>query len=244
MDTTLAYELACLSHLSYRSPNVVSATASLWGYELCEFFDCKGTQAYVMMSKDRTVVAFRGTESNKLEDWVTDFRRWKQPVTTSPTFGRIHSGFEIAFTDIWSPVLASFFVSSRPVYLTGHSLGGALATRAVVEILTNGGSVNGMYTFGQPRVGNRKFAREFDKRFKHAYRFVHNNDIVARLPWLNYWHIGRLVYLTSTGEILEDSSYWNFSYDRFLGRWKRWAADGIRDHNMTEYKNILTKAVQ
>lgn len=240
MDLRFAYHLACLADLAYKSPETVYPTAEQLGYYFCEFFDCKGTQAYAMMGQDRTIVAFRGTEPNRLEDWITDFRRWKQPVARSQDFGLIHAGFDSAFNDVWSTGLGTFVTSSRcPVFLTGHSLGGALATRAVIEALLNGWSVAGLYTYGQPRVGNRKFARQFNQQFKNAYRFVHNNDVVSRVPWVGYWHIGQLVYLTAVGEIVPNPSQWQIVRDRINGRWRRWIADGIRDHNMSDYKTIL-----
>jgi len=232
--------MACISHLAYEPPEAAVSKAESWGYDSCEFFDCNGTQAYVMMDEYRTVVAFRGTEPNRLEDWVTDFRRRKQPVAGLPAFGKIHSGFDSAFTDAWASGLASCVANSQhPVYVTGHSLGGALAMRSVTEMLSNGWPVAGLYTYGQPRVGNRTFAREFNKRFKKAYRFVHNNDIVPRVPWVNYWHAGQLVYLTTTGEVIKSPTQWRTMHDRFRGRWRRWIADGIRDHNMNDYKTIL-----
>ncbi|MCA9453043.1 MAG: hypothetical protein KC584_10520, partial [Nitrospira sp.] len=61
----------------------------------------------------------------------------------------------------------------RTFWFTGHSLGAALATLAADRY----GDVQGLYTFGSPLVGDEGFARDF---YVSGYRFVNNNDVVAR----------------------------------------------------------------
>lgn len=51
----------------------------------------------------------------------------------------------------------------------------------------------GLYTFGQPRTGDREFARKPDADFEQqTFRYVNNNDIVTRVPFraMNYSHVG------------------------------------------------------
>ena len=38
------------------------------------------------------------------------------------------------------------------------------------------------YTYGEPRVGNTDWAQDFDKYVPHAYRVVHDGDMVSHLP--------------------------------------------------------------
>lgn len=96
------------------------------------------------------------------------------------------------------------FQSSPPtsLYITGHSLGGALATVAV-DFLTashEGGfltlpSNTSVYIYGAPRVGNGTFAAALLERTRNVsipyYRFVHHRDPVTAVPSIfGYQHLG------------------------------------------------------
>ena len=242
MDIHLAYEMAVLSHAAYEPPLYVAKQATAWGYNSCDFFDCNGTQAYVMIGTNKTVVAFRGTEPDKLQDWATDIQRSK----INHPFGKVHRGFDAALAQVWGDIANRLLGKDvTSFYLTGHSLGGALATEAAAQVATGSANLNlakGLYTFGSPRVGDRRFARTFDKMFPSAYRFVHNNDIVARVPWFGYRHIGELIYLTAGGRIVHNPSTWQLTRDRLRGRLMggHWVTDGFRDHSMAaNYLRIL-----
>jgi len=93
------------------------------------------------------------------------------------------------------------------VFLTGHSLGGALATlcAADVRVRMRGASVV-MYNFGSPKVGNAEFVSKYNRLVPESFRVVNDADVFARLPrnkgigsvpgLTNYYHVGRTV-LTS-----------------------------------------------
>src|SRR5690606_37727833 len=68
--------------------------------------------------------------------------------------------------------------------LTGHSLGGALAVLATA-VLKIGlrMPVAGVYTYGQPRVGDAEFCRVYDQVLKDiTFRYVNDADVVPHLP--------------------------------------------------------------
>lgn len=101
--------------------------------------------------------------------------------------------------------------------MTGHSQGAALATLAADRY----GNVQGVYTFGSPRVGDIEFKADF---FINTYRFVNNNDLVSRLPLAPiYYHVGELRYIDSNGLIHDNSS-----------RWERWA-----DEIQGQFRNLF-----
>ncbi|CAN0119838.1 unnamed protein product [Ectocarpus sp. 4 AP-2014] len=89
----------------------------------------------------------------------------------------------------------------RPLYVTGHSLGGALASLAAYDIDKNFTlpDPTTLYTFGSPRVGNGVFARKLDSRVKHHFRLVNDGDLITALPRFfgTYKHAGCKVVVDS-----------------------------------------------
>ena len=87
-----------------------------------------------------------------------------------------------------------------PVFMTGHSLGGALAA-----LTSCPRPPAALYTFGCPRVVDPKLARALDRRNIPAFRVVNSTDIVPRVPssiW-GFRHFGKLAYLTRKGKCAE-----------------------------------------
>lgn len=97
---------------------------------------------------------------------------------------------------------------SAKVYVTGHSLGGALAVlysgmlyyndeKSIVEKLA------AVYTFGQPRVGDEKFAAYMRQKLVDSayFRVVYCNDLVPRVPFdddlFAFKHFGLCFYYNS-----------------------------------------------
>ena len=133
------------------------------------------------------VLAFRGTEK-KVSDWLTDARC----VPTIEGKAKVHTGFLEAFTvkrdsagmtvkEVVKELLGRQKVREGeeplPLYITGHSLGGALALLATKLLAPD---VNGAcYTFGAPRLGNYEYFR-FIKT--PVYRIVNSADVVPRVP--------------------------------------------------------------
>lgn len=68
------------------------------------------------------------------------------------------------------------------VYITGHSMGGALAVLAAYDLAVNFNMKVNMYNFGGPRVGNPSFSRYYDKCVPTSYRVVMDGDIVPGVP--------------------------------------------------------------
>ena len=102
--------------------------------------------------------------------------------------GLVHTGFYEALSSVWDQLmmrLEEHGARRKSLWITGHSLGGALGTLVAATFglqLVNMG-FNGVYTFGQPRIGNVEFAKNFNHRLgAKAFRFVNKNDIVTRIP--------------------------------------------------------------
>ncbi len=162
------------------------------GFDLLETINIKSSQAFVCkrnVEKEQSylVIAFRGTE-DEISDWLTDI--YALPTHVGST--KVHTGFNNAFrvnTDkgktienILSDILKSEQALSDkgdllPLFLTGHSLGGALALLATKHLASD---VNGAcYTFGAPRVASYEY---FDNIKTPVYRVVNSSDIVPKIP--------------------------------------------------------------
>ena len=154
------------------------------GFDLVRCFNEGDTQAFLAKrEKDKTaVLAFRGTEANSWTDVKTDLnaRFYKGEGGV-----KMHSGFVNAYKQVREQVRKA--VDKLPpefsLYITGHSLGGALATIAARDLERD--SLAACYTFGGPRVGDEEFA---DDIRAPVYRVVNAADGVPRVPpsWLTY----------------------------------------------------------
>nr|MBF0222139.1 lipase family protein [Desulfobulbaceae bacterium] len=248
-----AFSLARAADLAYKNPaEIKSVVHDHWGMDTVTCFDepTLGTQGYVMSNDTAIVVAFRGTQITRPEDISTDLKFF--PVD-GPYAGQVHSGFLNALNRAWPEVeqaVASSRTRSKSLWFTGHSLGAALATLAVAKLRDINTPVAGLYTFGQPRTGNRVFARNFNSDFgKYAFRFVNNNDVVTRIPprELQYSHVGNLKYFTEDGRLVDDISFWNRFLDRIHGRMEdflEWGTDGLSDHDMPKYLALIEGVLQ
>lgn len=238
--------LAKASQLAYQDEKKIEKAVESWDCTKFKFFDRKETQAFITGNKHMLIVAFRGTEPTTLRDWLTDA---DMDLTEGPG-GKVHEGFHRALKYVWREmreILNEYQDNGQSLWFTGHSLGAALATLAVAKLGEEDKPVNGLYTFGQPRVGDRSFARNFNQDFGNiAFRFVNNNDVVTRVPprATGFRHVGKTLYIDVDGRVQDDIHWWNQFVDRVKGRIEdlgKLGTDGIKDHSMERYIARLEK---
>jgi triacylglycerol lipase len=187
------------AHLAYKDPSTIESTLPGWNMKLVQFFDHFNTQAYLAANDQTCILAFRGTQPDMIADWLCDMDCAFIPAPGGME-GRIHAGFWKGLDSVWPNVWTALQKErgTRSLWITGHSLGGALAVLATARLhFTLSQPVNGMYTYGQPRVGDKEFCACFDQGFgDKAFRFVNFHDIVPRIPLRNmgYEHQGKFFY--------------------------------------------------
>ena len=151
----------------------------LAGFELIRTYNRDETQAFLAKraaatEKEMLVLAFRGTEMNA-KDIHTDA---DAQLVTLDGEEKVHKGFLTAFRHIKVAIQTDLKAHlGIPIYITGHSLGGALAILATRILASN--SQGACYTFGGPRVGT---AQVDDQIKTPIYRVVNAADIVPRVP--------------------------------------------------------------
>jgi triacylglycerol lipase len=204
------------ANLAYDAEATVQATLATWGMR-GTFINAvdppKGdTQAFVAADATKVVVAFRGTKD--VLDFLTDAEFLQRPYAPAGAVaGKVHVGFIQALDVGWAAVHAAFAKlrdKNQPVWVTGHSLGAALATLAVARLRNEGVDVAGLYTFGSPTVGDPAFAQSFDKATTgRVFRYVNDLDIVTRCPPEGvpllppYRHTGSRKYFDAKGAVTE-----------------------------------------
>jgi hypothetical protein len=202
-DPQNALFLAVASNLAYEPPGVGEpAFREQLGLE-ASFYTAGNTQAYVGTNAEHIVVAFRGTESPATLDGLKDVLlndarnllivpsgRLGTDFIAAGVGARMHQGFINGLAEIWDAlferVSAELKASERPVWLTGHSLGGALALLAGWLFLRRFINVHQIYTFGAPMIGNKDATTAFDRELKgKIFRYVNTEDPVPQLPTLS-----------------------------------------------------------
>ncbi len=176
------------------------------------------TQAYIAQNADHVVLAFRGTETGLAFDALKDCLltdavnllivpkgRLGTDFIAAGVGARFHQGFINALAEIWDPVFAGVQAelkrSDRPLWITGHSLGGALAALSAWLFKRKFINVHQVYTFGAPMIGNVAASKAFDRELKgKIYRVVNGSDPVPKLPTISliandYGHVDKEIAL-------------------------------------------------
>lgn len=156
------------------------------------------------------IVAFRGSHS--IRNWITDF-----VVLPVPDFClgcTTELGIWTAWGLVKDQVMANVTEASKQhpdynIVVTGHSLGGALATLSAADIRDSGHNAT-LYAFASPRVGNKLLADHITAQGNNN-RFTHAQDPVPHLPpsILGFEHFSPGFFINSptnatvTGNVIE-----------------------------------------
>ena len=173
---------ACRQHPEVTNVTIITASS------LTETFN-----GYVAFdsSTNQIVLSIAGTDPLNIKEWIDDLNFFKTNYDLCEEYGdskcEVHQGFLAAYDLAKEEVRVAIheYVNAFPtatVMVTGHSLGAALAVLAALDLqLTQGINIETVYTFGQPRIGDKNFA-EFAVDNLMEFRLTHYQDPVPHLP--------------------------------------------------------------
>lgn len=230
------YIMAILSGLAYKEPSEVNKKFRKHGFYDTKYCNKQGAQCYVVWNDTDAVICFRGTEPKEMSDIKADLNAIQRKGLHNK--GDVHGGFQGEINKIWDLILEKVNeLKDHKIYITGHSLGGAMATICAKRLQEQNITVQCLYTYGSPRVGDKRWVKSL--QIPH-YRFQNNNDVVCKVPFwiMGYRHHGKNVYIGYNGNIAK-MNMWRRFVDSMRGRFKAWSKwqffDGIYDHDITTY---------
>ena len=206
-----AWWLAEVSTLAYADEAYIQSQFRKIGLNNFRFFTKHSTQCFVVSNREFAILAFRGTEIGKRGESL-DIRAIVSDLTADvdarlaewPRGGKVHQGFKEALEEVWDdicPYMKNLADRGCNIWVTGHSLGAALATLAANRFE----AVQGLYTFGSPRVGDSEFQRRFRLR---SFRIVNGSDIFSKVPPAGiYRHVGTPKFIDPSSNLLRDRAY-------------------------------------
>ncbi len=225
------------------------------------------TRGFLGVCDTHAVLSFRGTDPVTLPNWVTD--AVVKLVTREEYIGRVHHGFASVLKHTWYKIerildAARDEIGNKPLFLTGHSMGGALAVLTACRLAKHWGAPVAVYTFGAPRIGDLAFCKSYKLP---TYRIVNGLDLVPEIPLASmkrllpiaprfsnhkilgplrrmaarvpcYGHVKTLVYIDLDGEITEnaDVAPWHaHAVARAIVTKGKSFHEGITDHLIANY---------
>lgn len=233
---------AKLSNYSYSKPLEAKRLFSKLSFS-STYYKNTGSNIFVVENDTDIVVVCRGTEAKEWNDIKADLSFDLSPSRAG--VGKVHQGFRTYTDKLFEPIKNHVLDNPHKcLWLTGHSLGAAMATLFASRLSRSpyDCKVEALFTYGSPKVGNRSFINNFNERITH-HRWVHDGDIVTKVPVYPYYHSGKMHFIKNNGDVVPD-------YDRKLsvfrlltllspyGIWKLLFND-IQDHSSVLYVKHL-----
>jgi hypothetical protein len=221
------------------------------------------TRGFLGVCDTHAVLAFRGSDPVTLQTWVTD--AVTRLVERKEYEGRVHLGFSSVLKRTWRKVEQTLdLAADKPLFLTGHSMGGALAVLTACRLAKAGSPPVATYTFGSPRVGDPVFCAGYELP---TYRLVNRLDLVPEMPLASlkrllpekprltnqkilgklkamaervpcYAHVNTFVYIDRDGVITTDADVapWHaHAVARAIATRGTSFLEGITDHMISNY---------
>ena len=185
MNVVLARRLVGLARRAYlrADPDL----AALWQPSRVDAFATPAFSGFAASDDQAAYLVFRGTKlhldsgamfQRTLQAWLAnlDFAQVEAPG------GRVHRGYARELDELGGSLVEmarDHALGGKPIYVTGHSAGGALATLAARRLHEAGADVRAAVVFSAPRVGDRRFAATYPVPL---LRIEHRHDLIPHLP--------------------------------------------------------------
>lgn len=250
-DINIARILLELSDISYHKPSKIEGLVNSIGFKVKSFIEKDNQQALIVYNDQLIVTIFPGTDIKEVEDIIVDL----QFFPTKTDMGKVNAGFYSVYKklkfDVYRSILELQKEKERQLYWAGHSLGGALAI--LFSTFYGSGTV---YTYGCPKVGDKKFCQLSDSKIK-LFRIMNTKDIFPMLPpWvLGYKHSGDEYKFSVKDYDKENSTIYEdilaFILTFVVQLWSRllskaisgawWAYKRFNYHKTSFYKEIMVE---
>lgn len=172
--------MANLCNLSYKTS--IRKEASSLGYNNCVLFQNDNCSCIIFENETELVCSFRGTDDKK--DLLSDFQIFTRK---EGNLGFVHRGFKKEADKIYKLIEPFIIKSDKKIWITGHSLGGAIALICASRLYKLV-CFQKLVTFGSPKVGNTFFCSSLND-LNHD-RWVNGKDEIVKLPLFNFTHHG------------------------------------------------------
>ena len=214
---------AALCAAVYLERGHAAKRAAELGYAVTAWFDQADAEAALFTGARWAYLAVRGTEASKLE-WSDLWANARALPKRWAGAGCVHEGYLAEAMKLWPHAEPRLRKLGLPYYLTGHSLGGAVAT-ILAELIAGNDDVPdplALVTFGSPKVGDEDFHR--DNPIVAHRRYVNRMDFAPATPLIGFAHGVEGIPLDSG------------PFDRAQGR--GWTGP-LRDHSIERYAAAL-----
>ena len=259
-----ALYLAHASDIAYHRSPAAAARERLGLKTIAFRHKITRTRGFLGICDTHAVLAFRGTDPVTLPNWLTDIV--VRLVECGEYEGRVHRGFSSVLQRSWKNVEEVLKEArGKPLFLTGHSMGGALAILSGCRLATMGRHPVATYTFGAPRCGDLTFCAGYALP---TYRIVNRLDLVPEMPLASikrlpppkprlagnktlaplkrkptkpaprYGHVKTFVHIDSDGVITPDADvepWHSHAVARAIATRGKSFLEGITDHLISNY---------
>lgn len=173
-----------------------------------------GCQVYIFRVFDEIWISFRGTQLKDIaslrKDMGTDLNFRQRVSSYLPDDNKVHRGFDDSYMSVRDEIRHEIetvfaFEGEKPLKIIGHSLGGALATLAALDLCTNLPLTKpvSVRTYGSPCVGNAAFVQNFNANVKDSKRYAIYMDpvplLLSEIAALGpYVHVAEFVAMNET----------------------------------------------
>ena len=236
---------ATLSNYAYK--NLAFMRVQFPSYTI-QLFSHNGADVYTLEDAHDFIVICRGTEVKQFSDVRADLSISR----TSTPHGKLHIGFNHYVDHIWESILAQgkrACWQEKAVWMTGHSLGAAMATILAYRFATrdNLAAPKALFTYGSPRVGNRVFVNYTNTLSYEHHRWVNDGDIVTKIPFAPwFYHSGTMHHIDANGYVTpfyKKASLWHRIKNLIKSHGiARMLYQDTQDHSSDLYRNYLALA--